>query len=50
MANLGGDQRELDDDVKQNSLSHIRIFAQNQYKRKWNEQIQDENSNPVLRT
>ena len=50
MANLWGDQRELDDDVIQNSISNIRIFAQNQYKHKWTEQIQDENSNPVLRT
>ena len=49
MANLWGDQGELDD-VIQNSISNIRIFAQNQYKRKWGEQIQDENSNPVLRT
>ena len=50
MANLWGDQRELDDDVIQNSMSNIRIFAQNQCKQKWSEQIQDENSNPVLRT
>ena len=50
MASLWEDQRELDDDVIQNSISNIRIFAQNQYKHKWSEQIQDENSNPVLRT
>ena len=50
MANLWGDQRELDDDVIQNSISNIRIFAQNQYNHKWGEQIQDENINPVLRT
>ena len=34
----------------QNSIFNIRIFAQNQHKRKWSEQIQDENSNLVLRT
>ena len=50
MASLWGDQRELDDDVIQNSISNIRIFAQKQYKHKWSEQIQDANSNPVLRT
>ena len=50
MAYLWGDQREFDDYVMQNSVSNVRIFVQNQYKRKWSEQIQDENSNPVLRT
>ena len=50
MANVWGDQRELDDDMIQNSTSNIRIFAQNRYKRNWSEQIQDENSNRVLRT
>ena len=41
MANLWGNQGELDDNIIQNSNCNIRIFAQNEYKRKWSEQIQN---------
>ena len=50
MTNMWGDQRELDNNVIQKFISNIRVFAQNQYKRRWSEQIEDLNSNPVLRT
>ena len=35
MRNMWEYQRELDDNVKQNFISDIRGFAQNQYKRNW---------------
>ena len=45
MANLWGD-RELDDNVIQNSITNVRIFVQNKHKRKWSEQIQVETRKP----